>query len=223
MTVELARLSRRVAPWGAGGHGRVVAAIVERSLSRREIHGFFDDREDLLGAVVSGHVVLGDIDQSLESDPGDYDLIVAIGTNEVRARVASRSRAIGRSFATAIHPSAQIGTDVEIGPGTVVMAHAVVNTGARIGAHVIINTSASVDHDCVIGDYAHISPGAHLGGDVRVGRGAHVSIGVCAIPGVSIGAWSVIGAGATVIRDVPGSVIAVGTPAVVLRKKEAPA
>ena len=221
MTVELARKSRRVAICGAGGHGRVVADIVERDFSDREIHGYFDDRADLLGAVVSGHVVLGRIDQSLETDPEDYDLIIAIGTNEVRAKISSRLHGSGRSFATAIHPSAQIGTDVEIGPGTVVMANAVVNTGARIGAHVIINTSSSVDHDCVIDDYVHIAPGAHLGGDVRVGRGTQISIGACVIPGVSIGEWSVIGAGATVIRDMPEAVIAVGTPAIVLRKREA--
>ena len=78
MTVELARKSRRVAIYGAGGHGRVVADIVERDISDREVHGFIDDREDLLGAVVSGHVVLGGIKQSLESDLPDYDLIIGI-------------------------------------------------------------------------------------------------------------------------------------------------
>ena len=221
MKTELVKPSLRVAICGAGGHGRVVADIVKSGLSGRGIHGFFDDRSDLIGEVVSGHTVLGGIDQSLENDPEDYDLIVAIGINEVRARVVSNLKTVGRSFATAIHWSAQIGTDVEIGPGSVVMANAVINTGTRIGAHVIINTSASVDHDSVIDDYAHISPGSHLGGNVRVGIGTQIGIGACVVPGVTIGGWSVIGAGATVICDVPEGVIAVGTPAIVLRTREA--
>ena len=205
-------LDSSVIIWGAGGHGRVVADIVERQQIYKML-GFVDDEEDLWGRRVDGYPVLGQVLDYRQVGFSSSQLILAIGSNEVRHQLAESVETAGLKFATAIHPSAQIGRDVVIGSGTVVMANAVINTGARIGDHVIINTGATVDHDCVIEDFVHVAPGAHLAGNVTVGSGAFVGIGCCAIPGVKIGRWSVIGAGSTVIRDISDYVTAVGTPA----------
>jgi maltose O-acetyltransferase len=51
----------------------------------------------------------------------------------------------------------------------------------------------------------------HIGADVWVGGGAII------LPGVSIGARSVIGAGSVVTRDVPDDVFAAGNPCRVIR------
>ncbi|HEU67991.1 MAG TPA: sugar acetyltransferase, partial [Candidatus Acetothermia bacterium] len=49
-----------------------------------------------------------------------------------------------------------------------------------------------------------------------------VGVGASVIPGVRIGAWSVVGAGAAVIRDVaPGSTVA-GVPARSLGERRSP-
>jgi maltose O-acetyltransferase len=50
-----------------------------------------------------------------------------------------------------------------------------------------------------------------IGDNVWIGGGAII------LPGVSVGENSVIGAGAVVTRDVPGNVVAVGSPARVIR------
>jgi acetyltransferase-like isoleucine patch superfamily enzyme len=52
-----------------------------------------------------------------------------------------------------------------------------------------------------------------LSGQVRVALGAHIGTGASVIQGIRIGAWSIVGAGAVVIRDVPAGVTAVGVPA----------
>jgi len=204
--------------YGAGGHGRVVADIVARSSTGRVI-GYLDDRPELFQRSILGHAVLGGWEALASTWRRDSSLIIAIGDNDRRAELVARALAAGYRFATAIDPSAQIGADVMIGPGTVVMPNAVINTGARIGAHVIVNTSASVDHDSRVGDYSHISPGAHLGGGVIVGSRSHVGIGASVIPGVRIGDRTIVGAGAAVIRDVPSDVVAVGNPAAVIKRR----
>lgn len=198
---------------GAGGHARVVADIIER-VGGLSIRGFLDDRPGLLGADICWglRVVGGTRDLLRAPDPG-CSLIVAIGGNRRREEIALMARAHGWEFASAVHPAAHTGRGAEIGPGTVVMANAVINPGARVGAHVIINTSATVDHDCVVEDFSHLSPGVNLAGGVRVGRGAHMGINSCAIPGVGIGEWTVVGAGATVVRTLPANITAAGTPA----------
>ena len=44
-------------------------------------------------------------------------------------------------------------------------------------------------------------------------EGALVGIGASVNPGLTIGAWAVVGAGAAVTQDVPAGVTAIGVPA----------
>jgi UDP-3-O-[3-hydroxymyristoyl] glucosamine N-acyltransferase len=76
-----------------------------------------------------------------------------------------------------IHPEAQIGAGVQIGPLAVVGARARLGAGTRIGPHVSIGVDAVLGADCFIregvrlaarvhlGDRVIINPGAVLGGD----------------------------------------------------------
>ncbi len=53
---------------------------------------------------------------------------------------------------------------------------------------------------------------------MTVGQGALVGIGATVMPGRSVGDWSVVGAGACVIEDVPAGVTVVGVPAKPLQR-----
>lgn len=48
---------------------------------------------------------------------------------------------------------------------------------------------------------------------LRIGSGAYVGAGVTLLPGVTVGAESVIAAGSVVIESLPGGVVAAGSPA----------
>jgi acetyltransferase-like isoleucine patch superfamily enzyme len=58
-----------------------------------------------------------------------------------------------------------------------------------------------------------LAPGVRIAGDVTLGDGVFAGIGAVVIPGISIGSWSVIGAGAVVIRNAAEGVKLVGVPA----------
>ena len=62
-------------------------------------------------------------------------------------------------------------------------------------------------------DWAHLSPRAALGGGVWIGAGTHVGLGAIVLPGLSLGPWATLGAGAVMTRSLPGAVTAVGVPA----------
>lgn len=216
------RAGLAIAICGAGGHAKVVADVLSAQFPPVTVKGFLDDRSELHGAELCGLPVLGSLAPWLDrASKAEFTLIVGIGNNRDRERIADQVSEAGFSFASAIHPSACIGYGVEIGSGSVLMANTVVNVGAVIGEHVIINTSASVDHDCVVEDFSHISPGVNLAGGVTVGRGAHIGIGACAVPGVRIGEWATVGAGATVVNDVPPYTTVVGTPAAPIQRRSA--
>jgi sugar O-acyltransferase (sialic acid O-acetyltransferase NeuD family) len=181
---------------GASGHGKVVIDIVEKE-GRYRISHLVDDNPALQGKTFFGYRVAGATESMLSAAERPL-VIVSIGDNAVRVRIADRLRTAGFQFARAVHPHAQIGRGAVIGAGTVVMAGAVVNADAKIGENVIINTGASVDHDCIVESGAHIAPGARLCGGVRVGAGTLIGAGAVLIPGVQIGAHTVIPAGTTV-------------------------
>lgn len=209
---------RKVFIYGAGGHGRVIADILQKSDTVR-LQGFIDDNPALTGRRLMGIPVLG-TGENLRRlmDEGIQACIVGIADNALRRRIVTQIEEIGFVWIQAIHPKAVLGMEVELGQGAAVMALAVVNPGARIGMHSIINTSAIVEHDNVIGSFVHISPGAHLAGGVVVGDGAHIGTGATLIPNVRIGRNVVVGAQAAVIRDLEDDVLAVGVPARVVRK-----
>jgi sugar O-acyltransferase (sialic acid O-acetyltransferase NeuD family) len=207
-------MSKTVLLIGFGGHAQVVAeALWRMAEAGSEWHplGFVDDNPALQGRAFLGLPVLGPIVTWREV--GADAVVVAIGDNALRRRFYLDLQAAGARFATVIHPRAIVAPDVVIGPGSMVLAGVVVNTGSVIGANVILNTACSLDHHNRIGDHVHVAPGVHTGGEVTVAEGALVGIGATVLPRRRLGAWSVIGAGAVVLHDIPDRVTAAGVPA----------
>jgi sugar O-acyltransferase (sialic acid O-acetyltransferase NeuD family) len=201
---------------GASGHAKVVIDAIERE-GRYRISHLLDDNPALHGKPFFGYAVTGSTESILATGIKERpSVLVSIGDNATRARIAAWLRGREFEFARAVHPDARIGRGVTLGAGTVVMAGAVVNSDARIGEDVIINTGATIDHDCVIGDAAHIAPGANLCGGVQVGAGSFIGAGAVLIPGVRVGANVVIGAGSTLVDHVSDNVKAAGSPARIL-------
>ncbi|MGE5343886.1 MAG: acetyltransferase [Candidatus Omnitrophota bacterium] len=203
--------------YGASGHGKVIADVVEKSGGR--ILAFVDDDDARWGKLFFGYPVWEGIDRLIHSPVKDtFSVIIGIGDNRVRWKVRKILKEAGLVFGRAVHPSAQVGKETVIGAGTVIMANAVINAGASIGEHCIVNTSATIDHDCIIGDFVHLSPGAHLGGNVHVGNLSWVGLGASVINNITIGEHCLIGAGAVVIRPIESHTVSVGNPARDIKK-----
>jgi acetyltransferase EpsM len=204
---------RRVLLLGGSGHARVVADAIA-SLGEASILGFVADREERASAA---YPVLGADDElpALHKAHGPFDLMLAIGSGELRRRIVDKIAAMRLpiDYMTVVHPRANLAGAVRLGAGTFVAIGATLGVNAACGRHVLINTNASVDHDCVLGDYVSIAPNAALGGSVVVGEAAMVGIGATVIQGIRIGAGAMVAAGAVVIRDVPDGALVMGVPA----------
>jgi len=206
---------------GAGGHASVAAEIITaRSTleNRYELLGFLDDDPKMIGTQVHGKPVLGstkDLDQIPHGG-----IFIAIGDNQARRRVFQECILNGENVISLIHPESITASDVIMGSGVMIAPGVVVNPGSTIGTNVIINTSASVDHHNAIADHVHIAPGVHLGGDVSIGEGTLVGIGAVVVPQCTIGAWSIIGAGAVVREPINDHILAAGVPAKAIKSLE---
>lgn len=189
---------------GAGGHAKVVADIAIKS--GYNLRGFLDDNAK--ADKILNIPVLGNIQDCLKFS--DCQFVIGIGSNAVRKTLSEK---YALNYATLIHPSAQIGLDVKLSAGTVVMANAVINSSAVIGRHSIINTASVVEHDCSVGDFVHISPRAVLCGTVRVGDNVHIGTGAAVINNKTICGDCIIGAGATVVKNITEKGTYIGVPA----------
>ena len=192
---------------GASGHGKVVADIAIK-MNKWQSITFLDDDESIKTSM--GLEVIGKTADAFTYKE-EADFFVAIGNNAVRERAQEKLIEEGLNVVNLIHPSAVIGTDVEIGIGAAVMAGVVINSSSRIGKGCIINTSSSLDHDNVIEDYVHISPGVRIAGSVGIGKGTWLGIGSVVSNNVNICSGCKVGAGAVVVKDItePGTYVGV--------------
>ena len=192
---------------GAGGHGKVIADIVIKSGDY--LLGFLDDNLSVDNTVL-GYPILGKTENLPEFNE-TVKFIVGIGNNYTRKHITEKYNSI--NWHTAIHPSAVIATDVNIGEGTVVMANTVINPSTKIGRHCIINSGAVIEHDSDIFDYIHISPNVSIGGTVKVGELTHIGIGAAVKNNISITSECIVGAGAVVVKDITDKGTYIGVPA----------
>ena len=214
-------MKRDLVIFGIGGFGREALEIAEAMNDRTalwNVLGFLDDARPQHGTEVNGYPVLGD---GMWLADHRADVVVCVGQSAVRRRVVldlhERYRA---RFATLIHPASVVARRSGVGAGSVVFPGVVIGTQSRIGDQVLVSRNAAVGHDVEVRDYVNIFPAACISGHSRIGEGAEIGSNVTVIPKVQIGDWSVVGAGAVVVRDLPGNVVAVGIPARVAKRRE---
>ena len=129
----------------------------------------------------------------------------------------------------------QVREDARIGSGSILGKDSYVDFGVQIGENVKIQNGAYVYHGTTIEAGVFVGPGVIFTNDKKprainsdgslkgnddweVGEtvvcyGASVGAGSVILPGVKIGRFALIGAGAVVTRDVPDHALVMGNPA----------
>jgi acetyltransferase-like isoleucine patch superfamily enzyme len=120
-----------------------------------------------------------------------------------------------------ILPGAVIGEDCNI------CDHVFIENDVRIGDRVTVKSGVQLWDAIEVEDDVFLGPNAtftndpyprskqHLNGYPRtvVQRGASIGANACLLPGLTIGAGAMVGAGSVVTRDVPAHAVVVGNPA----------
>ncbi|MDD3346661.1 2,3,4,5-tetrahydropyridine-2,6-dicarboxylate N-acetyltransferase [Oscillibacter sp.] len=128
-----------------------------------------------------------------------------------------------------IEPGAIIREKVEIGEGAVIMMGAILNIGAIVGAGTMIDMGTVLGGRATVGKRCHIGAGTVLAGVVEPASATPVVVeddvvigaNAVVIEGVRVGAGAVVAAGAVVIEDVPAGAVVAGSPARVVKWKDA--
>jgi len=188
---------------GGGGHCKSCIDVIEQAGIFR-IVGIVDMPEKLHQNILGYEIIATDDD--LPRLVNEYEnFLITLGqikSPKKRIRLFQTLKELGAKLPVIISPLAYVSKHAEIGDGTIIMHHALINAGAKIGSNCIINTKALIEHDAIIGDHCHIATGAIINGGVRFGSGTFFGSNAVCKEYIEIGKNAVIGCGAKIIKNI---------------------
>lgn len=199
---------------GAGGFGREVLqwAGDHPDCGRLwRIAGFLDDNPDALAPFGRDVRVAGPIAGHVPNPDALY--LCGLGQPGPKRDICGRLSASGAKFLTLVHPSAHVGSHVELGEGCVICPGVVLSCDIRLGRFVTVNLNSTVGHDASIGDFTSLSALCDVTGFVTIGEGVFLGSRSGVVPGKKIGDRVHVGAGSTVIADIREGERVFGVPA----------
>ncbi|MDM1066150.1 acetyltransferase [Myroides odoratimimus] len=204
---------------GAGTYGQVYAEYLEKDY---EVVGFVDDNIELTNIFVNGYKVLGNVNWLFNECNCKVNIFVPIGNNKVRVSLLSKLEQEGFNTPSYIHPSVNMHNSVKVGKAVYVLPACNFMPLSVIEDYVMISMGVNVAHHTILGKGSFYSQGNNVGASIKIKENAYSGIGVTIMTGVKeIGANSLLGAGAIIIRDVPDHAVVVGNPGKIIKYNEA--
>lgn len=143
------------------------------------------------------------------------EAVIALGAKiwnyaQVRERAVIGSNVI-------IGRGAYIGSGVEVGPNSKIQNYALIYEPARLEAGVFVGPAVVFTNDlhprAVNPDLGQKDAADWQAVGVHVKEGASIGANATCVAPVTLGRWSMVGAGSVVIKDVPDFALVVGSPA----------
>ena len=173
---------------GGGGHCRSCIDVIEKG-KEFSIAGIVEKNSNKNYSQVLDYPVTG-CDDDLESLRKSYDYafitLGQTGASDIRQKLFKKLKSLNFILPVIVSPLAYVSKYAEIGEGTIIMHHAVVNAGADIGKNCILNTKCLVEHDTIIGDHTHISTAAVVNGGATIGSGNFIGSNATVVQGVKL-------------------------------------
>lgn len=209
---------------GSGGAGREVLDLINccnLQENKYEPLGFVVDPEyGTPGTVINEKPILGGFDW-LEKYASEIFVTIAIGQPNFRFQILQRIKSLNCKFITLIHPWTKkyLHKWVDLGEG-IILNGCQISCQIKIGNFSYVNAFTVIGHDTTLSDFVTVAPSVSIDGFVKIGTGAFIGTGSSILPKVSVGEWSIIGAGSVISKDVPANSTAFNPPPRILGQQE---
>lgn len=153
--------------------------------------GFVDDYN-------IGEDIIGTYEFAKQEYPAsNYEYVIAIGYNDLKARWSIFQKVIGDGFsvATLVHPQSNMDPSTHLGIGNMIMRGVTIDVNVEIGSLVVLWPGTVVNHDVTILNNNFISPNATICGFVNIGNNCFIGAGSVIVNNMSISNDAFIKAG----------------------------
>ena len=198
---------------GAGGMGRTMYDMARESVGygiEYDIQGFLDDNIAALDNFENYPPIIAPIQSYL---PNENEIFICSIGGAARKKCIEEIISRGGQFLTMIHSTARIGTNVQIGEGTIVGAYTTIGADAKVGKYNLIQSYTVIGHDSVIGDWNRIDTHVTLVGGTIVQNEADIHTSAMISHNVTVENNSRVAACSFVIRRVKEGTTVLGNPA----------
>ncbi len=198
---------------GAGGMGRTMYDMARESNGYGilyDIRGFIDDNIAALDKFSNYPPLIAPIQ---EYQPKEDEIFICSIGGIARKRCMEEIISKGGEFLTMIHSTARIGTNVQIGEGSIVGAYTTIGADAKVGKYNLIQSYTVIGHDSVIGDWNRIDTHVTLVGGTVVHNEADIHTSAMISHNVTIENNARVAACSFVIRRVKEGTTVMGNPA----------
>lgn len=201
---------------GSGGYAQEVLWVVDELNAIKptwDFLGFVDPGSpQKKGMILYDRPILGGFDDT-DALPENVHFACGIGRPASRLKECTEAEKRGWQPAVLIYPNVVLGKHIEIGPGTVIGAGAIVAPYARIGRHCAINLQVKVGHNTSIGDFTVLSPGACVSGNAVLEEGVFIGPNATVYLGRRVGAGASLAANSFLLTNLEKGKSAIGIPA----------
>ena len=216
-------MKKHLAIIGAGGQAKEIANMVRdinNALIKPNIHvadytcydvTFFVD-DDYLSHYPEARPLS-------ELDILKYVTVVGIGDSKQRSEFVNHKLPPKTVYETLIHPTAIIGTGVDIGEGTVIQANTHITVDSQIGKHCLLNYYSHVSHDCILYDFVTLGPKAGVNGHCVIGDNVYLGASSSVRDRIVITHDVFVGIGGIVVKDIYKEGTYIGNPAKLIKNK----
>lgn len=209
----------KLAIFGTGGFAK---ELLDLALDQGYIEICFLEREVQRNQTLLGFSVLPERDLSKLVDT---DFAIGVADPKIRKRIYEIYPDL--SYPNFVHSQATLGYGIsemlEQSKGIVIAAGARVTNSCQFGNFIIVSFNSTVGHDCKLDSYVSIMPGVNVSGCVQLKTGVYIGTNATILPGSLdipkiLGEYSVVGAGAIVLKATLADRTYIGAPAKELKK-----
>ncbi|OOG69897.1 acetyltransferase [Algoriphagus sp. A40] len=201
---------------GAGGHTLEILDILICSNATDSLC-IFDDQDR--GILFQGKFPLIYSEKEVEAlfriDPR---FILGVGKPDIRKKLYDRFSRLGGQI-MAVRGQGNVISGYADCQDADIFNRCYIGSNTQIGPGTLINTGAQIHHEVRIGEFSVINPAAVLLGACQIGDFCSIGANATILPGIKIGNHVTVGAGAVIIRNVPDGVTVVGVPGRVVSRQ----
>ncbi|WP_295338782.1 acetyltransferase [Flavobacterium sp.] len=204
---------------GAKGFAKEVLEVLHQ-LKQIESIAFYDDVNEIGETLYDCFPILKNEEQvKAFFERYGTQFTIGIGNPKYRYLMCKKFEEWGGNLVSTISPFSHIGHFGNlIETGSNVMTGTVITNDVSIGKGCLINLNCTIGHDTVVEGFVELCPGVHISGNCKIGALSFIGTNATVLPNITIGKNVIIGAGALVTKDLPDNVLAMGSPAKVIRE-----